>query len=221
MSIRIAVGIAVLCAAASAPASAQPRLEVSAFGGWTLSDGVTGTTVVAPDGNVYDTIEPDDSGSFGFSVGALLTDNAEVGFLYGRQPTTLVLSGTADRDIGDMAVSTYHGYFAYNFGAADAAMRPFVFGGIGATNFGSVDFTFAGVDRSIEGHSKFSSTWGGGIKAFFSPHLGARASVKWTPTYIKSDTAGWWCDPFWGCYLVGDAQYANQFEFSGGVTARF
>ncbi|MET0213234.1 MAG: hypothetical protein ABW292_09540 [Vicinamibacterales bacterium] len=39
--------------------------------------------------------------------------------------------------------------------------------------------------------------------------------------YIKSDAAGWWCDPYWGCYLVGDPQYSNQFGFTGGVTIRF
>jgi len=24
-----------------------------------------------------------------------------------------------------------------------------------------------------------------------------------------------------GCYVVGDAQYSNQFEFTGGLTFRF
>jgi hypothetical protein len=51
--------------------------------------------------------------------------------------------------------------------------------------------------------------------------LGARFNFHWIPTYIKSDAVGWWCDPFWGCYVVGNAQYANQLEFSGGVVFRF
>ena len=54
-----------------------------------------------------------------------------------------------------------------------------------------------------------------------SPNLGVRFGARWTPTYIKSDAAGWWCDPWWGCYVVGDAQYSNQFELSGGVAFRF
>lgn len=53
------------------------------------------------------------------------------------------------------------------------------------------------------------------------PRVGARVGVLWTPTYIKSDAAGWWCDPFWGCYLVGNAQYSHQFDISGGITFRF
>jgi hypothetical protein len=51
--------------------------------------------------------------------------------------------------------------------------------------------------------------------------IGARFGVRSTPTYIKTDEAGWWCDPWWGCYVVGDAQYSNQFEMSGGIMLRF
>ena len=29
------------------------------------------------------------------------------------------------------------------------------------------------------------------------------------------------CDPFWGCYVVGNAQYSNQFDVSGGIMFRF
>jgi len=59
------------------------------------------------------------------------------------------------------------------------------------------------------------------VKVFPSPNVGARFGIRWTPTYIKSDAAGWWCDPWWGCYVVGNAQYSNQFEFVGGVMFRF
>jgi len=44
--------------------------------------------------------------------------------------------------------------------------------------------------------------------------------ARFTPAYIKSDPAGYWCG-FYGCYVVGDAQYANQFELSGGLSLRF
>jgi hypothetical protein len=120
-----------------------------------------------------------------------------------------------------MAITNYHGYFAYNFGEADSVVRPFVYGGLGATNFGSVDFSVAGRTGSTESATQFSGTWGGGVKIFPSPHVGVRLAGSWTPTYIKSDAGGWWCDPFWGCCLVGNAQYANQIQLSGGATVRF
>jgi outer membrane protein W len=218
---RIALFVCALVPAMAAPAAAQARVEVSGFVGWAFSDGVSGDPVLAADGNIYDRIDPKDSVIYGFSAGYLVTPNVELGFLYSTQPSTLVLGGTADRDIDDFSVSTYHGYFAYNFGEEEAPVRPFILIGLGATSFSSFDATFAGQTREISGETQFSGTLAAGVKFFFHKNIGARAAFRFTPTYIKSDAAGWWCDPFWGCYLVGDAQYSNQVEFSGGLTFRF
>jgi opacity protein-like surface antigen len=218
---RIALFLCALLPAMAAPAAAQARVEVSGFVGWAFSDGVSGNAVLAPDGNIYDRLDPEDSVLYGFSAGFLVTPQVEVGFLYSTQPTKLILGGTDDRDFGDMTVNTYHGYFAYNFGEEDVPVRPFILLGLGATSFGSVDATVAGVSREIPGETQFSGTIAAGVKFFFHKNVGARAAFRFTPTYIKSDAAGWWCDPFWGCYLVGDAQYSNQVEFSGGLTFRF
>jgi hypothetical protein len=219
---RIVIVAAAVILAAAAPAFAQsPKVEVSGIFGWTFSDGVTGDGILAGDGNIYDEISAQDSFNWGFMVGVNATDNVEVGFVYGQQQSTLEILGTATREIGDLNINTYHGYVAYNFGPADSLVRPYVLGGFGATNYGSVDFTVGSTTASTSGETQFSTTWGGGVKIFPAPRVGVRAGVRWTPTYVKSDAAGWWCDPFWGCYIVEDAQYANQFEFSGGVTLRF
>jgi hypothetical protein len=217
------IALCALVLASCAPAYAQsPKVEVDAFAGWTFSDGVSTTNaVIAGDGNVYDRVDPKDSASYGFSIGALLGPHAEIGFMFDQQLSKLQFGGTTDREIGDMTISTYHGYYGYNFGDSDAHVRPFLFGGIGATSSGDVNATVLGVPRSIPGSTRFSTTWGGGVKFFPNPKFGVRAAVRWTPTYIKSDAAGWWCDPYWGCYLAGNAQYANQFEMSGGVSLRF
>ena len=66
----------------------------------------------------------------------------------------------------------------------------------------------------------FSSTWGGGVKVYPNPRVGFSVMARFTPTYIKSDPSGVWCG-YYGCYVLGDAQYANQFEFSGGLSLRF
>jgi hypothetical protein len=100
-------------------------------------------------------------------------------------------------------------------------MRPYVLGGAGATQFGSVAASAGGQQRNIRSQTRFSTTWALGVKVFPNERAGLRVEGRWTPTYIKSDAAGWWCDPFWGCYVVGSAQYANQFELSGGITLRF
>ena len=207
---RVIVTAGLLVLAGVVPAFAQ-RVEVGGFVGWSITDGVDSDPVLAGDGNIYDTVEPDDAAIYGFTVGALVGEGAEVGFRWAQQPTTLIISGTSEREIGDLSITSYHGYFAYNFGEVDAPMRPFVMIGLGATNYGSVDATIAGVNRSLGGETQFSTTWAAGL----------RLAAEWTPTYIKTDSAGWWCDPYWGCYLVGNSQYSHQFQFNAGVMFRF
>jgi hypothetical protein len=215
---------AALLVVISTPAvlSAQPRVEVSGNVGWTVSDGVDGQGILAGDGNIYDAVDVKDSFSWGFGIGVLATENAEVGFLFSQQMSQMRLDGTAIREVGDLNVNSYHPYFAYNFMASDSAVRPYVLIGLGATNYGAVSFTRAnGQAGETASETQFSTTWGAGVKVFGGGNVGFRAGVQWTPTYIKTDSAGWWCDPYWGCYLVGDAKYANQFQFNGGVVIRF
>ncbi len=145
----------------------------------------------------------------------------EVGFLFNQQPTTLEISGTRTVDVGEISVRNYHGYVAYNFLPPEDRMRPYLLLGLGATEYGSLDVMFNGTQRSISGNSKFSPTMGAGLKVFPRPRFGLRLEGRFTPTYIKSDTEGWWCDPYWGCYTVEDPQYANQLEFSAGAILRF
>jgi len=222
MTKRIALLAVAAMLAAAGTASAQKRVEISGLLGYTYSDGVDGQGVLAGNGEIYDSIEPKDSFNWGFGVGVLVGRNAEVGFLFGQQMSTLQVGGTTTTDVGDFNINTYHGYFAYNFGAPESPVRPYVLVGLGATNYGSVSFTRANGEPDETGsETQFSTTWGGGIKIAGNSPIGARIGVRWTPTYIKTDTAGWWCDPWWGCYVVGNAQYSNQFEFSGGVMLRF
>jgi opacity protein-like surface antigen len=212
---------AVLILASASSAYAQ-RVEVSGLFGWTLSDGVDGDGVLAADGNIYDAVDVTDSASWGFAVGVNATDNVEVGFLFGQQMSTLEISGTTTTELGDLKVNTYHPYVAFNAGEVDATVRPYFLIGLGATNYGSVSFTgVGGQQRETGTETQFSTTWGAGVKVFPAPNVGVRFGLQWTPTYIKTDSEGWWCDPYWGCYVVGDAQYSNQFQFNGGVTFRF
>ncbi len=221
--IRKSAWILVLALALAVPAAAQQhKAEVTVNVGWIFSDGVTGDSIVGGDGNTYNRIEPKSSGGLNVTFGFLPSENTEVGFLYGRQMSELRVKGTATRKIDDMAVDTYHVYFGYNFGDFDAPVRPYVMFGLGGTHYNSVTFTpAAGGQRDIPGQTKFSTTLGAGVKVYPARNFGVKLGARWTPTYIKSDAAGWWCDPWWGCYVVGNSQYSNQFEFTGGVAFRF
>ena len=206
MRSRFIAAAAVVFLATASSAYAQ-KVEASVLFGWTLSDGVTGNAVLAADGNLYDAIDVKDSASWGFDIGFNATDNVQVGFLFGQQLSTLAVEGTATRELGDFTINTYHPYVAFNAGPPDAKVRPYLMIGFGATNYGKVNFTgIAGESRQTGGETQFSTTWGAGVKFFGSKSVGGRVGLQWTPTYIKTDSEGWWCDPSWGCYVVGDAQ---------------
>jgi outer membrane protein W len=203
------------------PAMAQGKVEITGIVGWTLSDGVTGSGVTAPDGNKYNAVDLKDSMNWGLWFGVMATDNVEIGFMFNQQQSMMRLEGAKNRDVGDMKIDSYHGYFGYNFGAAESKVRPYILAGFGATNYGAVNYTTVdGKSGSTSSETQYSSTWGAGIKFFPAKHVGLRFGFRWTPTYIKSDPSGYWCG-YWGCYLVGDPQYSNQFDFSGGLTIRF
>jgi outer membrane protein W len=218
-----AVGMAALfgLTAATAARAQDYRVEIGGSAGWTFSDGVTFEGVLAGDGNVYGGVDLKDSFSYNLNLGFFVNPMVEIGFLFAQQKSTLSLTGTATRDIGDINIDNYHGYVAYHFGDEDAKVRPYFLAGAGATKYGGVPYSVAGISGTTSGDSQFSSTWGLGVKIYPGPKVGLKLGVRWTPTYIKSDSEGWWCDPYWGCYVVGDAQYSNQFEFTGGIVIRF
>jgi opacity protein-like surface antigen len=205
-----------------APAWAQHHFEVGATFNSGLSDGVSGDNFLAPDGNIYDRVDPANGFAFSLTAGYHFSEGWEAEFIWARQGSSLDIGGTNTKTIGDLNVYTYHGAVVYNFLDEHSRLRPYVLGGLGANNYGAVTFTdTTGVRHEIDGHTKFSTTWGGGVKVYATPNVGLKAGVRFSPAYIKSDSAGWWCDPYWGCYVVGNAQYATQIEIGGGVTFRF
>ena len=206
--------------AASAGAQAQDhRVEIAGTAGWTFSDGVSGNPVLVPGVGTFDRLDPKDAFSWGARIGFMVNEHVEVGGLFNLQSTTLEAGGTNTLEIGDQKIYNYHGFIAYNFGDPDAKTRPYFLGGAGATQYGGLTTSIG--NRDIGGNTQFSTTWALGVKMYPGKSVGIMLEGRWTPTYIKSDSEGWWCDPYWGCYVVGDSQYSNQFEFSGGIVFRF
>lgn len=215
----VVVGIWVL----AAPLSAQ-RFEVSFNAGYTTSEGIKFTPTLI--GNVvFDEVDLKDGGSFSFTGGYYATPNALIEFMYARQSSELTAAGAtgvSEVTISKMNIDNYHVNFVYNWGESDAKLRPYAFVGLGATNYSpSGDVQVGAPGRKLDGNAQFSTTWGAGVKYYVAPSVGLKAGMRWTPTYIKSDPAGYWCDPFYGCWLLSDPDYSHQFEFTGGITFRF
>jgi hypothetical protein len=196
-------------------------MEVTPFFGYTLSNGIDVNPASLPGGAIVNRITPKSGFSWGFQADVLASEMFAMGFLYSAQSSKLELREVNGQknEITDMKVRNYHGMFTLNLGEEDAPAKPFIFLGLGATQYAPDDIT----GNPTDSETKFSTTWGGGMKMYMSEHIGVRLGARWTPTYIKSDPAGYWCNPFWpgGCWLVSDPHYSHQFEFNGGVILRF
>ena len=106
-----------------------------------------------------------------------------------------------------MTLPQLPGNLLYHFGNRDTQLRPFVFGGLGATFFSATD---------LESETKFSFGLGGGVKYFPWHAIGARASFRYAPTMLNDDDTVAFCDPFGFCQGL-----LNQIEFAVGAVVRF
>ena len=221
MSRKLALTLVAFHAVGSVAVAQQGSFELSASAGYTLSDGVTFAGVPV-NGNVFNRITPKDSASFNATLGYFVQDDVLIEFIWSRQKSNLELGGTRILDLGDINVDNYMGQFAWHFQDSDEAVRPFVSLGLGWTRYGSISFTDEeGGNLKTNGKSRFSGSLGAGVKIYpGANNVGIKLAVRWTPTYIKSDPGGIWCDPFWGCFQTANPQYSNQFEFSGGLSFR-
>ena len=117
--------------------------------------------------------------------------------------------GTSDgkADLFTMTVRQLHGNVVYRLGRAGAKWQPFVFGGLGATFFTA---------DTVESETKFSLDVGGGVKVFLSRSVGARAHIRYKPTFLNDSSSGRFCDPFGFCQGV-----LQQIEFAVAAVLRF
>jgi hypothetical protein len=171
---------------------------------------------------VFNRITPKDGASFNATLGYFVQDDVLIEFIWSRQKSKLELGGTRILELGDLNVDNYMGQFAWHFNDSDDTVRPYISLGLGWTRYGSVSFTGEdGANIKTGGKSRFSGSLGAGVKVYPGEgNVGLKLAFRWTPTYIKSDPGGIWCDPYWGCFQTANPQYSNQFEFTGGLSFR-
>src|SRR4029450_12823926 len=98
----------------------------------------------------------------------------DVCVLYAPQGSDLTAGGWGgELSIAKTAVYNYMGNVVYNWGDEDSVVRPFVFGGLGATHYDFGDFLLPQpLDRRRvhfdDSETRFSSTFGGGVKFYFT-----------------------------------------------------
>jgi len=219
--------VAFVLAGSLASAQDQKKIEAGVNFGYTLSEGVD----INPTNLGFGTVEkvnPVSSIAWCFNIDYRATENFSVGFLWDDQPNKLNADITNGNkvDLADNHTYNYHGVFTYNLGEADAKMRPYFFGGLGATHFSGGDVIAPPIaiptsNTQLDSATKFSTTWGGGVKFMPASNVGLKLEMRWTPTYIKTDPAGYWCGGYWGCWPVGDSDYSNQLKMAAHLFFAF
>jgi len=114
-------------------------------------------------------------------------------------------AGTAD--LYRIRLAQLQANVVYQFGADDARLRPFLFGGAGATFFAA---------RDLESAAKPAFGFGGGLKYFLRPSIGVRGQIRYKATWLNDDPDDNFCDPFGFC-----EQWLQPLEVAAGVIIRF
>jgi len=206
------------------------KVEVGGSIGYTATSGFTIDPVLIGNTTI-NKIGVDSGFAFNIQGDYLFGENAAFGFMFARQKSALSYRGatlggsSGTTKVADLSVWNYQFPFTYNFLDSDSKVRPYLFVGLGWTQFSpgtvnpAVGRPGAGT-RDLQTQNQFSMSLGGGVKFFVTPKFGFKGTARWTPTYITSQADGYWCN-FYYCAVVGDLKYVNQGEFTGGAFVRF
>jgi opacity protein-like surface antigen len=186
------------------------NFELTPFVGGQLNGGLDITN------GFFSRIEVQNNVNYGASVGYLLGEHTGIEFMwnYNRAGTLAQFpSGGSSTEVFKLRTNQYLGNFLYHLADRQTKMRPFVMFGLGASNLSP--------DDGAKGITRFAWTVGAGAKYNFNQRFGMRLQGKWSPTYITTTNGGFWCDPFFGCWAVGNSHFLHEFDITGGVTLRF
>ena len=157
--------------------------------------------------------------SWGATVEYRLSDKWNLELLWSHQDTELQARFTSlgegyDRKISHLNIDTFQIGAMWLSGDPSNSARLYLDLLFGATLLTpSPEFTSV---------LRFSGTFGGGIKYYFTDHLGARLGIRWMPVYINSKSAGYGsCSPYYGCYTYWGSNYLSQGDAYSGLILKF
>ena len=169
----------VLCLLPAAAAAQVGRVEITPLAGYRLEGDFDD-----PDGELIDFGEDarvDEGSVYGVVVDVPLSYNWKLQLLGTRQESKFIADGgllTPDRELGDLTLTIVHAGFAYEWGRGH--VRPYVSLTGGVTR---LEPKFSGLDAE----NRLSGSLGGGVKIFFSEHLGLRLDGRGYWTHLDDD----------------------------------
>ncbi|HYL68165.1 MAG TPA: outer membrane beta-barrel protein [Candidatus Limnocylindria bacterium] len=193
-------------------ASAQGRVEITPFGG-TRFGGVIDLTT--PNLQNIDSLNIKSTWDYGVLGDFTIFPKFQAEVMWNRQPTQLgahVFNTNTIASVTDTTLDMYQFSGLYEFGPERAKLKPFVVAGVGFTHIDS--------NGLLNFENRLAFNVGGGLKYFFSRHVGLRLEARYSPTQTTS-TNGVVCDPFFGCFSTKIQNYAQQGQANAGLIFRF
>jgi len=146
--------------------------------------------------------------TFGAQAGRSLGRRWGVEVLWTEQHTAQqVETGDGAADLFSFTIDDVHASAVYHLADPDAALRPFVLGGLGASVFSG---------GGLPSETKLSCALGGGVKYYPWKSIGIRGQVRYKPVILADTGAGDFCVPFGFCQ-----GWLHQFDLTAGLAFRF
>jgi hypothetical protein len=115
--------------------------------------------------------------SYGVAAGGRLNEEDLIEFRWARQESHVHLGGSGPPSSEKVILNQFHGDFTHEYILENWPIwaRPFVMGSVGATHLSDGGSSF----------TRFSFGLGGGIKVYFTRHLGLRIEAEWLPIVVN------------------------------------
>ena len=155
-----------------------------------------------------DTRDLDEGESYGLIADFAVSRHFQVELLYSQQETQLKTFDGFAPDRFDLDVRYMHAGILWQF--RNQGLRPYIAGSIGGTRF---DFADLGDE------TRFSTSFGGGVKAMVNDNLGFRFEGRAYTTFVNDgDNAVCGRDV---CFVYNDETFLYQWDVKFGVTFAF
>ncbi len=150
--------------------------------------------------------------SYGIAFGFRLEEEKLIEIRWARQDSYVHLEGSAPFPSEKVVLNQLHGDFTYEpiVDQWPGWARPFVMASIGATHIGG------GTSSSF---TRFSFGLGGGIKVYFTRHVGLRMQAEWLPIVVDPGVGSFVCGG--GCVVQLSGNAVSQGEIAVGPVFRF
>lgn len=202
-----ALTLLALAASLTVPGAAQPppTVELTPFVGFVFGGDFEDRF---DDDSRFAGVDIEASESYGALLDFSVTRSFQIELLYSRQDTTSEVEQRIGRDDLDVRVEYFHLGALYQW--TPGQLVPYVAGSFGATNFGLGD----------DDETRFSWTFGGGVKALVSDHVGFRLDGRFYSTFIEEDDDEVFCSPDY-CVTFEDATLFFQWDVKAGIVIGF